>query len=74
MMERELERKNFLNWYCLCATTEEIEKAKRTSKKTLERLINELHERDKAKDQQIQKMQDQPIQIVAPKIPLISER
>jgi len=48
MMERELERKNFLNWYCLCATTEEIEKAKRTSKKTLERLINEYtHEIEK---------------------------
>ncbi|MEE8597264.1 MAG: hypothetical protein V3T09_05605 [bacterium] len=41
MTEKELEKKNFLNWYNLYATTEEIEKAKRTSKKTLERLINE---------------------------------
>ncbi len=47
MMEKEMERKNFLNWYCLYATTEEIEKAacrhgaKKINKKALERLINE---------------------------------
>jgi hypothetical protein len=41
MIEKEMERKNFLNWYCLYATTEEIEKAKSINKKTLERLINE---------------------------------
>ena len=41
MMEKEMERRNFLNWYCLYATTEEIEKAKRINKKALERLINE---------------------------------
>ena len=41
MMEKELEKRNFLNWYCLYATTEEIEKAKRINKEALERLINE---------------------------------
>ncbi len=41
MMEKEMERKNFLNWYCLYATTEEIEKVKKINKKALERLINE---------------------------------
>ena len=41
MMEKEMEKRNFLNWYCLYATTEEIEKAKRTYKEALERLINE---------------------------------
>ncbi len=41
MMEKEMERKNFLNWYCLYATTEEIEKAKMINKKARERLINE---------------------------------
>jgi hypothetical protein len=40
-MEKDLERKNFLSWYCLYATTEEIEKAKNINKETLERLINE---------------------------------
>ncbi|MBO1225342.1 MAG: hypothetical protein JYX80_13050 [Candidatus Scalindua sediminis] len=41
MMEKEMEKRNFLNWYCLYATTEEIEKAKRINKEALERLINE---------------------------------
>ncbi len=41
MMEKEMEKRNFLNWYCLYATTEEIEKAKRINNEALERLINE---------------------------------
>ncbi len=41
MMEKEMERKNFLNWYCLYATIEEIKKAKKINKNALERLINE---------------------------------
>jgi len=41
MMEKEMEKRNFLNWYCLYATTEEIEKAKSINKEALERLINE---------------------------------
>ncbi len=38
MTEEELERQNFLTW-CKYATLEEIERAKRTNKKTLERLL-----------------------------------
>ncbi len=41
LMEKEMEKRNFLNWYYLYATTEEIEKAKRVNKEALERLINE---------------------------------
>jgi hypothetical protein len=41
MMEKEMEKRNFLNWYCLYATTKEIEKAKSINKEALERLINE---------------------------------
>ncbi|MHC4182607.1 MAG: hypothetical protein ACYSWS_03560 [Planctomycetota bacterium] len=38
MTEKELERQNFLTW-CKYATLEEIEKAKKTNKITLERLL-----------------------------------
>jgi hypothetical protein len=38
MEEKELERQNFLTW-CKYATFEELEKAKSTNKRTLERLL-----------------------------------
>jgi hypothetical protein len=38
MTEKELERQNFLTW-CKYATLEEMEKAKKTNKITLERLL-----------------------------------
>lgn len=40
-MERNLEKRNFLNWYCWYATPEEIKKAERTNKAAIDRLINE---------------------------------
>ena len=40
-MENNLDRRNFLNWYCWYATQEEIEKAKQTNRGTINRLINE---------------------------------
>ncbi len=41
MYNKEMERRNFLKWYCCYATIEEIEKAKGVNKEALERLINE---------------------------------
>jgi RNA polymerase-binding transcription factor DksA len=38
MTEKELERQNFLTW-CKYATSEEIEKAKRTNKRKMEKLL-----------------------------------
>jgi len=38
MTEKELERQNFLTW-CKYASPEEVEKAKMTNKRTLERLL-----------------------------------
>ncbi len=40
-MENNLDKRNFLNWYCWYATQEEIDKAKQTNKVTINRLINE---------------------------------
>ena len=40
-METDLNKRNFLNWYCCYATPEEIEKAERTNKAALNRLVNE---------------------------------
>ncbi len=40
-MENNLDKRNFLNWYCWYATQDEIEKAKQTNKRTIYRLINE---------------------------------
>jgi len=40
-MEKNLNKRNFLNWYCCYATPEEIEKAERTNKAALNRLVNE---------------------------------
>ncbi|ODS32461.1 MAG: histidine kinase [Candidatus Scalindua rubra] len=41
MTEKEFEKRNFVNWYCLYATPKEIENAKRTNKTEMDRLINE---------------------------------
>jgi hypothetical protein len=40
-MESNLDKRNFLNWYCCYATQEEIEKAGRTNKAAINRLVNE---------------------------------
>ncbi len=40
-MENNLDKKNFLNWYCWYATEEDIEKAERTNKAAINRLVNE---------------------------------
>ena len=40
-MENNLDKRNFLNWYCWYATQEEIEKAKQTNRGTINWLINE---------------------------------
>ncbi|GJQ60186.1 MAG: hypothetical protein D8M57_03205 [Candidatus Scalindua sp. AMX11] len=41
MGEKDLEKRNFLNWYFRYATQEEIEKAIIDKNATMERLINE---------------------------------
>ncbi|GAX60019.1 hypothetical protein SCALIN_C05_0104 [Candidatus Scalindua japonica] len=40
-MENNLDKRNFLNWYCWYATQEEIEKAKQNNSGTINRLMNE---------------------------------
>lgn len=40
-MYKELERQNFIKWYCCYATKDEIEKVKRANRNKLERLIDE---------------------------------
>ncbi|MBT3355029.1 MAG: hypothetical protein HN402_08920 [Candidatus Scalindua sp.] len=40
-MENNLDKSNFLNWYCWYATQEEIEKAEQTNSGTINRLMNE---------------------------------
>jgi hypothetical protein len=40
-MENNLDKRNFINWYCWYATREEIEKAKQTNSGTINRLMNE---------------------------------
>ncbi|MDR4504148.1 MAG: hypothetical protein MRK01_05045 [Candidatus Scalindua sp.] len=41
MGEKEIEKRNFLNWYFRYATQEEIDKARMDKNATMERLINE---------------------------------
>ncbi|MDR4499735.1 MAG: hypothetical protein MRK02_17730 [Candidatus Scalindua sp.] len=41
MIEKDMEKRNFLNWYFRYATQEEIEKARATRNAKMERLINE---------------------------------
>jgi hypothetical protein len=40
-MENNFDKRNFLNWYCCYATPKEIEKAERTNKTAINRLVNE---------------------------------
>jgi len=40
-MENNLDKSNFLNWYCWYATQEEIEKAKQNSGGVINRLMSE---------------------------------
>jgi hypothetical protein len=40
-MKNNIDRKNFLTWYCLHATPEDIKRAEQTNKETINRLINE---------------------------------
>lgn len=39
--DKEIERKNFLNWYGMYATIEDIEKAKMINKPAVDRLFDE---------------------------------
>ncbi len=41
MVEKDMEKRNFLNWYFRYATQEEIEKARLGENTKIERLINE---------------------------------
>jgi hypothetical protein len=41
MGEKDLEKRNFLNWYFRYASQEEIEKARMNKNATMERLLNE---------------------------------
>ncbi len=41
MTDKEIEKQNFLNWYYMYATAEEIEKAKVINKPAVDRLFNE---------------------------------
>ena len=40
-MENNMDKRNFLNWYCRYATPQEIGKAERTNKAAINRLVNE---------------------------------
>ncbi|MBT5307183.1 MAG: hypothetical protein HN862_17895 [Candidatus Scalindua sp.] len=40
-MENNLDKRNFINWYCWYATSEEIKKAEQTNKAAINRLVNE---------------------------------
>ncbi|MBT6048321.1 MAG: hypothetical protein HN862_17890 [Candidatus Scalindua sp.] len=40
-MENNLNKRNFINWYCWYATSEEIEKAEQTNKAAVNRLLDE---------------------------------
>ncbi len=39
--DKEIERQNFLSWYSMYATVEDIEKAKMINKSAVDRLFNE---------------------------------
>jgi hypothetical protein len=39
--DKEIERQNFLNWYSMYATVEDIEKAKMINKPAVDRLFDE---------------------------------
>lgn len=41
IIEKNLEKRNFLNWYCWYATPEDIEKAQRFNRVAVERLTSE---------------------------------
>ncbi|MGQ3685289.1 MAG: hypothetical protein ACUBOA_09850 [Candidatus Loosdrechtia sp.] len=40
-MKNNIDRRNFLAWYCLYATSEEIKRAEQTNKETINRLVSE---------------------------------
>ncbi len=39
--EKDIEKQNFINWYCIYATADDLEKAKRINRPAMDRLINE---------------------------------
>ena len=39
--DKEIEKRNFLSWYCMYATVDDIEKAKSINQPAIDRLINE---------------------------------
>ncbi len=41
MTDKEIEKQNFLNWYYMYATAEDIERAKMINKSAVDRLFNE---------------------------------
>lgn len=41
MTDKEIEKQNFLSWYCMYATSDDIEMAKTINKPAMDRLINE---------------------------------
>ena len=41
MTDKDIEKHNFLNWYCTYATADDIERAKMINKPAIDRLINE---------------------------------
>lgn len=41
MTDKDIEKQNFLSWYCMYATVDDIEKAKTINKPAIDRLINE---------------------------------
>jgi len=41
MTDKDIEKQNFLSWYCMYATADDIEKAKAINKPAIDRLINE---------------------------------
>ncbi len=41
MTDKEIEKQNFISWYCTYATTADIEKANTINKTAMDRLIDE---------------------------------
>ena len=41
MTDKDIEKQNFLSWYCMYATSDDIEKAKSINRPAIDRLINE---------------------------------
>ncbi len=41
MTDKDIEKHNFLSWYCMYATSDDIEKAEAINKPAIDRLINE---------------------------------